>query len=617
MAAKRVFLIDRFKALKSKKDLDTAVKDMWIDFFNDISNRRNELHNPVIFVHNIGKFDGIFIFQALIKYFDSSSLKTILDDEKSFIQITVTIKGQIITFKESYRIFPVGLNDLCKIFNVDGKLQPYNRIFQSTRFFDNKKLLDNFISYGLRDSTALFQCLEQAHKIYLEKYNVDIASIVSTSTLSLKILRRNFLKTPIPILKSTMDKFIRQSYFGGCTDCYIRYGKKIKHYDVNSLYPYAMLKPMPYEFIRYHNENIDLLNFFGFIKAEIICPDSMKRPILPLKHNGKTIYPTGNWTGVSFSEELKACLKLGYIVKPISGFEFSKFNPFKEYIEHFYDLKKNSSGAVRFIAKMHLNQLYGYFGRKFTLIETVIVNTMDFFDISHKYAVKNWYTISPDKHIVLKHANMDHELFKDLNLQLNLDQPLDNDFKIGVKSNVAIGSAVTSYARIHMIPFKLNPKTMYTDTDCAFVMGELDACEISKELGMMKDELEGKFIEEGYFLGQKQYGFYYIDENNIKIEISVWAGVPRNHISFEDIVKLSNGGELNCQIPNKFFRSFANLSIDIKDINLTIRENNDKILVNNEYLPPHVNLDFKDPNLNMLNSLKNKFIKLLNLKLFK
>lgn len=102
MAAKRVFLIDRFKALKSKKDLDTAVKDMWIDFFNDISNRRNELHNPVIFVHNIGKFDGIFIFQALIKYFDSSSLKTILDDEKSFIQITVTIKGQIITFKESY-----------------------------------------------------------------------------------------------------------------------------------------------------------------------------------------------------------------------------------------------------------------------------------------------------------------------------------------------------------------------------------------------------------------------------------------------------------------------------------------------------------------------------------
>jgi hypothetical protein len=37
-------------------------------------------------------------------------------------------------------------------------------------------------------------------------------------------------------------------------------------------------------------------------------------------------------------------------------------------------MKRNSVGAERFIAKMLLNQLYGIFGRKLDLIETINVN---------------------------------------------------------------------------------------------------------------------------------------------------------------------------------------------------------------------------------------------------
>jgi hypothetical protein len=46
--------------------------------------------------------------------------------------------------------------------------------------------------------------------------------------------------------------------------------------------------------------------------------------MLPYSSSGKTIYPTGTWTGVYLSEELKAAAKLGYIIKPIKGYEFSK-----------------------------------------------------------------------------------------------------------------------------------------------------------------------------------------------------------------------------------------------------------------------------------------------------
>ena len=43
-----------------------------------------------------------------------------------------------------------------------------------------------------------------------------------------------------------------------------------------------------------------------------------------------------------------------------------------------------------------------------------------------------------------------------------------------VKSNVAIASAITSYARIKMLPFKMNDKVIYTDTDSVITTEKLD-----------------------------------------------------------------------------------------------------------------------------------------------
>ena len=60
----------------------------------------------------------------------------------------------------------------------------------------------------------------------------------------------------------------------------------------------------------------------------------------------------------------EAVIKYGYKIQLIKGYEFSKVKLFDKYVDHFYNLKKNSTGATKFIAKMHLNQLYGIFGRK-------------------------------------------------------------------------------------------------------------------------------------------------------------------------------------------------------------------------------------------------------------
>lgn len=107
-------------------------------------------------------------------------------------------------------------------------------------------------------------------------------------------------------------------------------------------------------------------------------------------------------------------------------------------------------------------------------------------------------------------------------------------FNSPIKSNVAIAAAVTAYARIHMIPFKIDPNTLYTDTDSIFTLTKLLDHLIGDGLGQMKDELNGGIIEEGLFLGPKKYG-YYIDRDGHQHNFSVFSGVPRNSLSYEEV----------------------------------------------------------------------------------
>lgn len=58
-----------------------------------------------------------------------------------------------------------------------------------------------------------------------------------------------------------------------------------------------------------------------------------------------------------------------------------------------------------------------------------------------------------------------------------------------VKNNVAIASAITAYARIHMMKYKLDPSCVYSDTDSVFTKDTLGLIEEGKEIGKFKDEL--------------------------------------------------------------------------------------------------------------------------------
>lgn len=352
-----------------------------------------------------------------------------------------------------------------------------------------------------------------------------------------------------------------------------------------------MCQPMPHNIIKHHKSlNLELTancNLFGFFEAECYIPDNVK-PMLPFKLDNKTIYPHGRWSGVYFTEEMKLLLKYGYKFKLIKGYEFSKVDLFTKYVEYFYKIKSTSSGSTKFIAKMHLNQLYGIFGRKQTIIETVNIYKKDLDKYLSSRIIKTIIDISNEKCCLLLESNINRAILQKLNAELesNFISP-----QVEIKSNVAIASAVTSYARMIMIPYKSDDHVLYTDTDSIFTSKKLDESLInSKTIGLLKDELSGYRISEAYFLGIKQYGYYYYNSDGNIVNKSTFAGVPKNILSFYEVKAIHEGAIITKNIPTRFFKSFKDLSITIKsNIKMNLSRNNDKVLVGNDYLTIKVN----------------------------
>lgn len=347
-----------------------------------------------------------------------------------------------------------------------------------------------------------------------------------------------------------------------------------------------MCKPLPGKLIKIHKNISCLDNFFGFINCEISIDKDILKPMVPYKYGGKTIFPTGNVSGVYFSEELKAFNKLdGYKIKLLNGYEYEKVYYFNDYINDFFNQKKISVGAERFIAKMHLNQLYGYFGRSYDIINTININYSELQKVLTHKLLKTYIKLTDNLYIALIEGNTSSEIVNTLNLGASFK--IKNNFS-SVQTNVSIASAITSYARIEMMQYKLNYDVLYSDTDSIFTTEKLPDNLIGNELGMMKDELEGETITEGYFFGIKQYGYLVIDKSRNSIVTTVFAGVKRNSLTWRDIINLSKGDSVNVINDARFYKSLNTLNISIKNSVNTLKIANDKILLDNVYHPIHI-----------------------------
>lgn len=232
-------------------------------------------------------------------------------------------------------------------------------------------------------------------------------------------------------------------------------------------------------------------NAYGFFYCKISSPEYLEHPILQRRlktANGiRTIAGLGTWEGWINSLEMDNAMNYGYTFEILKGYEFKKGNIFKEYIERLYNLRLQYSKGhpMNLIAKLLMNSLYGKFGMKLEFTEISIYDTStdegkDFFEEmldQYQETIHDYIKIG-NKYLIVRNS-----LFP-----LKYNEELDKYH--GQDINIAIASAITAGARVHMSKFKNNPdfNLYYSDTDSGVFDQPLPAEFVGNKLGQFKLE---------------------------------------------------------------------------------------------------------------------------------
>jgi len=563
--------------------------------------------NYKVYLHNLSRFDSVFLINTLSKVKDAIVDPVITDGK--VISIQLTYNNVIINFRDSYLllptslkklglafnnivtkdIFPVLLNDI----NYKGEVPDFSN-FVNISLEDYLSYCKNFIekdwifkdesiNYCYIDCISLYEILIKFKKLIYDHFNVSINNYSTLPSLTFGIFRTKYLKeNTIACINDSMFTDIKVSYTGGSVDMYIPFNNDnelIYAYDVNSLYPFVMLsKYMPIGKPVYFKG--DILKFepeaFGFFYCEILTPDNLLHPIIQTHFNTndgiRTVSPLGSFSTMLFSEEVKYALSLGYKIYIKWGYTFDKGEIFKEYIEKLYNIRISYSKdqPMNFIAKILMNSLFGKMGQRDNFNETIILSKSEY-DIFESKFSKNIVNIVELENKILVKYNMKED-------NLNLDNLLNKQ-----NINVAIASAITAYSRLHMTQFKNNPdyKLFYSDTDSIYINRPLPDHLVSQtEIGLMKLE---NIIKKGIFLAPKVYALL-TEDNKVIIKVKGLNKEGIEQLSLEDFENLLFKDNSKKILQNKWFRNIALGNIIIKNQMYTLKatENKRNLIYNNE-----------------------------------
>jgi DNA polymerase type B, organellar and viral len=135
------------------------------------------------------------------------------------------------------------------------------------------------------------------------EHNIELTESLTIAGLAKTKFLKYYLKdSKIPLINTNnLFQFIYGSYYGGITEVYKPYGKNLTYTDVNSLYPFAALNPMPgliCQWIEsYNSEGLDLSKLFGVFYAKVIT-NGQYLGLLPVRTKSGLIFPNGKFDGI-------------------------------------------------------------------------------------------------------------------------------------------------------------------------------------------------------------------------------------------------------------------------------------------------------------------------------
>jgi hypothetical protein len=261
-----------------------------------------KFHGFICYAHNFSKFDGPIILGHLSAN-KNITLKTTYSGNKLY-ELVIRKKSVRVSLRDSLNLAAGSLASLAKSFNVSTKKGFFPHEFSSPETLNYQGVSPcgsieswcfktELLSYLRADVDALYEVMIELIQKLGAELDHDITRHLTASSVALGVFRSQFMDCKkIPLIKGNCARAVRKAYRGGVVEVYKPRIERGYYYDINSLYPSAMLSDMPVGVPRYVI-NPQLGNFFGFVEARITCPD-MLVPFLPTTVDGVMICGTGS-----------------------------------------------------------------------------------------------------------------------------------------------------------------------------------------------------------------------------------------------------------------------------------------------------------------------------------
>lgn len=340
--------------------------------------------NSTYYFHNL-KFDGSFIISYLFQHeyrwcadkkeLAPNGFTTLISDKGQWYEIQIMFtKSNKITIRDSLKILNFSVAQIAKSFKLPilkGEID-YNKYRPIGHKLDKEE-----ISYLKNDVEIMARALHFMFEQDMKKMTAG-----SNALHFYKKITPNFKKW-FPVMDIKYDKDIRQAYKGAWTYVNPKFqGRNLSKgivLDVNSLYPWVMRYCLlPYgEGKFFKGEYQPDKNYPLYIQMIKVCFEikENKLPTIQLKNNLSFI-PTEYLTSTD-GEEVTICLSCIDLqllkehyniisIEYLSGWKWrAAHDMFSNYIDYWMEVKiqaeKDGNHALRMLAKLMMNSLYGKF----------------------------------------------------------------------------------------------------------------------------------------------------------------------------------------------------------------------------------------------------------------
>lgn len=413
-----------------------------------------------------------------------------------------------------------------------------------------KKEWDELKEYCQTDAYISYWFYKHVVTKWCDEIGVEVK--LTMSSIAMEDFRTNYLDYAIKTNPHHINMLVFQSYYGGHTEAYERgLIKNVDVFDVNSLYPSVMAKnwfPLPSEFR--HEKTCDMSDIYkheGCAYIEGIMT-VQKYPCLPVKKDGKLLFPCGKIKGWYVFPEIRHAIECGFELETIGECVIyeKRCKPFEKFVLDHYARRmerKRAKEDTEVMEKLAMNGLYGKFAFQYYHTDSIITDAE--------------YT--PDLHIKYDSVTKTKQKgYWRVVCENNDDAPA---------TVIPIWSAyVTAYGRIvNNTICRKNGNVIYTDTDSFFVRHKHADFVSGDELGIVKKENEQP-IKHMLIVRPKLYGVLYAD-NSSKIRAKGLKTL-KTYEQFISALKLGKVTE------SRFmkFRQFLNLKASDKFGGVTLNE---------------------------------------------